>query len=89
MSDTPRAVLLRPRSTAYFFAAKFRCETGRGEDASTMRVLLPKSVRPLRIALPPDGGGYGVSALTYCYGPPAAAIRAANTVLVSALTATF
>lgn len=61
----PARILLQPHSTAEFLAAKYRCETGRGSEATQLRLTLPDDTTPLQISLPAGGGGYGVSALTH------------------------
>jgi len=63
----PTRVLLRPHATAEVLVAKFRCESRGGAEASELRFTLPEQSTPLQISLPAGGGGYGVSALDYCF----------------------
>jgi Protein of unknown function (DUF4232) len=82
----PSHVVLRARSTAAFVLAKYRCDTGISGQASELRLSLPGSSTALHIALPPEGGGAGVSELAYCRALPHDKSRdPGNTVEVSAI----
>ncbi len=60
-----RPVLLLPSTAGYFSATKAGC-VGKGSGVATeLRVFLPGSPTPLKIAFPNDGG-YGVSVISYC-----------------------
>jgi hypothetical protein len=82
----PSHVLLRAHSTAAFALAKYRCDAGISGQASELRLSLPGGSTALRITLPPEGGGAGVSELAYCRTLPHDKSRdPGNTVEVSAI----
>jgi hypothetical protein len=61
-----RPALLLPSTAGYFSATKQECVGKASGVATEMRVFLPGSSMPLTIALPADGGGHGVSVISYC-----------------------
>ena len=63
----PRAVLLRPRASAYVLVAKYRCDLGVTRNAVTIRLALPgprRAVLTRRVS----GSRSGAAALSYCKG---------------------
>ena len=60
-----RPALLLPSTAAYFSATKQECVAKTSGVATELRVFLPGSPTPLKIAFPNDGG-YGVSNIRYC-----------------------
>lgn len=60
-SAAPSTVTIKPRSKAYFLVAKYRCDTGTVDNATTIRIRLPTSPPiELKRRLPRD------SSLHYC-----------------------
>ena len=69
--------------------ANFRCESARGIESSELRFTLPGDSHPgdsapLHIAVP-EGGGYGVNALTYCFNNRGFPPHLGNEIQVSAI----
>jgi hypothetical protein len=60
-----RPALLLPSTAGYFSATKAECVGKSSGVATELRVFLPGSRTPLKIAFPNDGG-YGVSNISYC-----------------------
>ena len=61
-----RPALLLSSTAGYFSATKAGCVNKASGVATEIRVFLPGSSTPLAIALPADGGGHGVSVISYC-----------------------
>jgi hypothetical protein len=61
-----RPALLLPSTAGYFSATKHECVGKSGGAATEIRVFLPGSRTPLTVTFPEDGGGHGVSVISYC-----------------------
>lgn len=63
----PVTVTLRPGASAWFLVAKYRCDTGTGPDATTIRITVPGAQHAV-VTGRASSGDAGVSALSYCRG---------------------
>jgi hypothetical protein len=78
-SAPPQTVPLAPGSSAYFLAAKYRCDTGILQNAASIRVSLPRPYA-LRLAGRASSLHLGAATLSYCLG---GAANPGNTIYVS------
>ena len=63
----PVTVTLRPGASAWLLVAKYRCDTGIGRNATTIRITVPGAQYAV-VTGRVSASGAGVSALSYCLG---------------------
>jgi hypothetical protein len=68
-SAPPGTVFLAPGASAYILVAKYRCDLGDDQVASTIRITLP-GPQPGTVTGRAVSNAAGVSALAYCRGGP-------------------
>jgi hypothetical protein len=65
----PGTVFLAPGASAYILVAKYRCDLGDDQDATTVRITIP-GPQPGAVTGRAVSNDAGISALTYCRGGP-------------------